>query len=87
LLVKPIKEKRLDLVEQYREILTNELDMVLLDESVSLKAAELRAKYGIRTPDAIQLASVMSKKGEVFITNDERLDVVKEIKVLTLNDL
>jgi len=87
LLVKPIKEKRLDLVEQYREILTNELDMVLLDESVSLKAAELRAKYGIRTPDAIQLASVMSKKGEVFITNDERLDVEKEIKVLTLNDL
>lgn len=87
MLVKPIKEKRLDLVEQYREILTNELDMVLLDESVSLKAAELRAKYGIRTPDAIQLASVMSKKGEVFITNDERLDVVKEIKVLTLNDL
>ncbi len=87
LLVKPIKEKRFDLVEQYKEILTNELDMVPLDESVSLKAAELRAKYGIRTPDAIQLASVMSKKGEVFITNDERLDVVKEIKVLTLNDL
>lgn len=87
LLVKPIKERRFDLVEQYKEILTNELDMVILDESVSLKAAELRAKYGIKTPDAIQLASVMSKKGEVFITNDERLDVVKEIKVLTLNDL
>lgn len=87
LLVKPIKERRFDLVEQYKEILTNELDMVLLDESVSLKAAELRAKYGIKTPDAIQLASVISKKGEVFITNDERLDVVKEIKVLTLNDL
>lgn len=87
LLVKPIKEKRFDLVEQYKEILTNELDMVPLDESVSLKAAELRAKYGIKTPDAIQLASVISKNGEVFITNDERLDAVKEIKVLTLSDL
>ena len=61
--------------------------MVPLDESVSLKAAELRAKYGIKTPDAIQLASVISKNGEVFITNDERLDAVKEIKVLTLSDL
>jgi len=87
LLVKPIKEKRFDLVEQYKEILTSELDMVPLDESVSLKAAELRAKYGIKTPDAIQLASVISKNGEVFITNDERLDAVKEIKVLTLSDL
>ncbi len=87
LLVKPIKEKRLDLVEQYKEILTNELDMVPLDESVSLKAAELRAKYGIKTPDAIQLASVISKNGEVFITNDGRLDAIKEIKVLTLSDL
>ncbi|MCZ7359515.1 MAG: type II toxin-antitoxin system VapC family toxin [Candidatus Methanoperedens sp.] len=87
MLVKPIKEKRFDLVEQYKEILTSELDMVPLDESVSLKAAELRAKYGIKTPDAIQLASVISKNGEVFITNDERLDAVKEIKVLTLSDL
>jgi len=87
LLVKPIKEKRFDLVEQYKEILTSELDMVPLDESVSLKAAELRAKYGIKTPDAIQLASVISKNGEVFITNDGRLDTVKEIKVLTLSDL
>ena len=87
MLVKPIKEKRFDLVEQYKEILTSELDMVPLDESVSLKAAELRAKYGIKTPDAIQLASVISKNGEVFITNDGRLDTVKEIKVLTLSDL
>lgn len=87
LLVKPIREKRFDLVEQYKTILTNHLMMVQLDEPVSSKAAELRAKYSIRTPDAIQLASVISKNGDVFITNDEKLETVKEIKVLTLKDI
>lgn len=87
LLVKPIREKRFDLVEQYRTILTDHLVMVQLDEYVSSKAAELCAKYSIRTPDAIQLASVISKNGDVFITNDERLETVKEIKVLTLKDI
>ena len=87
LLVKPVKEERFDLVEQYKTILTTQLEMVPLDESVSLRAAELRAKYGIKTPDAIQLASVISRKGDVFITNDVRLDIVEEIKVLNVSDL
>lgn len=87
LLVKPIKEERFDLVEQYKTILMTQLEMVPLDESASLRAAELRAKYGIKTPDAIQLASVISKNGDVFITNDGRLDAVEEIKVLTLRDI
>ncbi len=87
LLVKPIKEERYDLVEQYKQILTSRLEMVPLDGPVSLRAAELRAKYGLKTPDAIQLASVISKNGDVFITNDQRLDAVDEIKVLTLKDL
>ena len=87
LLVKPIKEERFDLVEQYKTILMTQLEMVPLDESVSLRAAELRAKYGIKTPDAIQLASVIFKNGDVFITNDDRLDAVEEINVLTLRDI
>lgn len=87
LLVKPIREGRSDLVDQYKTILTGQLEMVTMDEGVSIKAAELRAKYGIRTPDAIQLASVIHKKGEVFITNDRGLKDVKEIKVLILDDI
>lgn len=87
LLVKPIREEKFDLVEQYKTILTTQLETVALDEKVALKAAELRAKYGIKTPDAIQLASVISKNGDVFITNDGRLDAVEEIKVLSVSDL
>ncbi len=87
LLVKPMREGRFDLVEKYRAILSNKLEMVPLDEIISIKAAELRAKYGIRTPDAIQLASVIHKKGDVFVTNDRGLERIKEIKVLILEDI
>ena len=87
LLVKPLRDGRLDLVDQYKTILTGQLEMVPIDEAVSVEAARLRAKYGFRTPDAIQLASVIIRKGDVFITNDRRLKDVKEIKVLTLEDI
>lgn len=87
LLVKPLREKRFDLVEQYKIILSARLEMVAIDEPVSIKAAELRAKYRIKTPDAIQMASVITRNGNVFVTNDERLGDVKEIEVLTLRDI
>jgi len=87
LLVKPIHEGRFDLVNKYRTILSGKLEMVPLDEIVSIKAAELRAKYGFRTPDAIQLASVISRKGDVFVTNDKGLKRVTEIRVMTLEDI
>ncbi len=87
LLVKPLREKRFDLVEQYKMILSSRLEMVAVDESVSIKAAELRAEYGIKTPDAIQLASVITRNGDVFVTNDQRLGDVKEIEVLTLREI
>ena len=87
MLVKPLREGRLDLVDQYRAILTGQLEMVPIDEAISVKAAQLRAKYGFRTPDAVQLASVIQKKGDVFITNDRGLKNVKEIKILTLEEI
>ncbi|PWB52487.1 MAG: PIN domain nuclease [Candidatus Methanoperedenaceae archaeon] len=87
LLVKPFREGRVDLVDQYKTILTEQLEMVQMDEAVSIKAAQLRAKYGLKTPDAIQLASVIRKKGDIFITNDRGLKHVKEIKILTLEEM
>lgn len=87
LLVKSIREGRFDLVDQYRTILSSKLEMVPLNEIVSIKAAELRAKYGFRTPDAIQLASVISRKGDVFVTNDKGLKKVTEIRVMVLEDI
>ena len=50
-------------------------DFVLLDmpESVFLQAAELRARQGLTTPDALHLACAHHHRCEELWTNDSRL--------------
>ena len=50
------------------------------------KAAELRAKYGVRTPDAMQFAIGIENNGTLFVTNDKNLKGVREIDVLVLEE-
>ncbi len=50
------------------------------------RAASLRASYALRTPDAIHLATALTVNAEVYITNDRKLRIVKEIPVLALSD-
>jgi hypothetical protein len=40
---------------------------------VAERAAELRARYNLRTPDALQVATALVRRCEAFLTNDARL--------------
>jgi len=55
--------------------------MMPFDSDVAETSSDLCVRYGIRTPDAIQVATAIRHTAEKFITNDERLAIVKEIKV------
>lgn len=81
-----LKDKKL--AEQYRLILTSfpNLQLLDLDQQIGSKAAELRAKYDMRTPDAIQVATAIVSKADSFLTNDEALKVVKEIEIVLLKE-
>ena len=85
-LVQPIKLGRKDLVDQYSQILMNSshIEIFNIDIGVAKKAAELRAKYCIKTPDSIQIATGIIHGSEVFLTNDKDLMRITEITVLTL---
>lgn len=63
-LVMPLKRKEVKLAQRYKEILLHSkgLSTRLLTHDISEKAAELRAKYTIRVPDAIQLATGILKR-------------------------
>lgn len=50
------------------------------------RIVDLRIKYGIKTPDAIHLATAIEHKADVFVTNDRQLTKVKEIAILYLGD-
>jgi predicted nucleic acid-binding protein len=88
-LVKPLQESRQDVVTKYTEILTTAkgIDIFDINIAVSKEAAKLRAKYRLRTPDAIQLGTAIIFGADMFLTNDTILKSVSEIKVVTLSEI
>jgi predicted nucleic acid-binding protein len=41
-----------------------------------MQAASLRARYGLRTPDALQISVALAAGCSAFLTNDARLQRV-----------
>ena len=76
------------LAEKYRDILLSSKGLTTFEifHEVSEMASRLRAKYSIRTPDAIQIAVGIQYGARNFLTNDPNLRKVSEIKVLILDD-
>jgi predicted nucleic acid-binding protein len=88
-LVKPLKEVKPKLVTQYKKILLNAegIQIFEISNQIAERAAELRAKYGLRTPDALQIATALEYASDYFLTNDHRLNSITEITIVTLIDL
>ncbi|MCI5120803.1 MAG: PIN domain-containing protein [Candidatus Electrothrix sp. AUS4] len=57
-----------------------------IDTEVADLASALRSRYTIRTPDALQIAAVLSADCEAFLTNDKALKQVKELEMIVLED-
>lgn len=87
-LVQPIKANNRSLAEQYREVLLYSEGLTTFEilHEVSEMSSELRAKYSIKTPDAIQVAVSILYGAKKFITNDPALKKVSDIDVLVLDD-
>lgn len=89
LLVTPIKEKNKPLIQLYENLnsVLPTLNSVSVSHDISVSAANLRATFGLRTPDAIHLATAMDQKAEAFIHSDNIFSKVKEIKTLDVSRL
>jgi predicted nucleic acid-binding protein len=62
---------------------TTGLTMHPITRDVLEQAAHLRAKYkGLRTPDAIHLASAMTRHCGAFVTNDVKLKIVNDLTIV-----
>ncbi|NHN35027.1 type II toxin-antitoxin system VapC family toxin [Paenibacillus agricola] len=89
ILVKPIREGNLNLEKQYKLLFTHfpNLSIIPIDNSIAERAAYLRGIYGLKTPDALIVASAIAAEAELFITNDLRLEQVREIKCVSLGQV
>jgi len=56
--------------------------VVPLDAELAEDAARLRFRYRLRLPDAIQVATAIQGRVDLFVTHDRRLRRVKELNVV-----
>jgi predicted nucleic acid-binding protein len=91
ILVKPFQSappKTLDgLIGQLQNM--PNFSFVAAEFTIAVEAARLRAKYGLRTVDALHLATSIQGGADTFITNDKdfgRVDGKEKIKVVMLED-
>jgi predicted nucleic acid-binding protein len=71
-LVGPIKRGDPVLQRGYTELFDRFVSLAM-PEPVHLQAAELRARFGLRTPDALHLACAQYHRCDALWTNDDRL--------------
>lgn len=88
-LIHPLRQGNQDLAREYSRILLNATNLRTLPVSpfVASEAARIRADSGIRTPDAIQLATAHQAKATFFLTNDEAFARIPGLQVVVLKSL
>jgi len=88
-LPKPIQTGKKELAIKFAEFLRNGKNLGLIEISADIaeKAGKLRGQYpGFKALDAIQISAALTVGVDAFVTNDNKLKQLKEIKVLVLSD-
>ena len=88
LTVKPLQLGRQDVADDYEVLLgyLPNLQLEPISRSILLNAAGIRARYRLRTPDAIQIATGLEVGATLAITNDEAWRNIPLIETLILED-
>ena len=84
-LVMPLRLKRDDLVEKFNRFFALNMQLTIPD-TVYREAARLRAEFGLKTPDALHLATARFHDCSELWTNDDRLSGVADGVAVNLID-
>ncbi len=89
IMVKPLQLNNQALAQNYRDILvySDAYTLLPITTSIAESAADLRARYNLRTPDALHVAAAISAGCDAMLSNDARLKRVQEIPILVLDEL
>ena len=89
LLVAPLKKGAQDVADEIELALLHfpHLQLAPVTRAVLVRAAEIRARYGLRTPDAVMVATAIESGATLSVTNDNAWRKVREIEVAFLQDL
>lgn len=89
ILTKPIRENNSALAGTYRELILNAkgIHPAPVSREVLTKAAEIRAHFGLKTPDAIHAATALLHPVALFLTNDSGFKRVPCLPVVLADEL
>jgi predicted nucleic acid-binding protein len=84
--VAPHRAKNDAMTKRCEALLTRSrgVNLVELSRQQLRRAAAIRAHYGARTPDALQLAAALDAGCMTFVTNDRRIPDVAGLRVFQL---
>ncbi|GAB4575811.1 MAG: hypothetical protein Kow0077_29150 [Anaerolineae bacterium] len=85
----PLQQGNLQLANDYRNILVHSGAFQIIPVTVDIaeQAARLRARYNLRTPDALHIATALERGCDAILTNDVAFKRVEELQVLLLDNL
>jgi predicted nucleic acid-binding protein len=86
LLVQPLSLGRADLAASYRSFFTPTSSFAVweITRDVIETAADLRARHRLQMMDALHVASAIVNRADLFLSNDDGLLRVTEVKVVVL---
>ncbi|WP_413173482.1 type II toxin-antitoxin system VapC family toxin [Anabaena azotica] len=88
-LVQPYRLEQTELQQEFIELMTDNENIKfvpVVNESIAIEAAQIRARYNLQLPDAFQIAVALNAECEAFLTNDVTFKRVTELRILVLND-
>jgi predicted nucleic acid-binding protein len=88
-LVKPYCDQKEELAQKVFALASTypQIEWAPVTLSLADRAAELRVRYRLSTPDAIQVATAISRKAVCFYGNDRALRRIQEIDCVLVDDL
>lgn len=81
-LIKPLRESSAILAADYEEFLAAQ-NWLRIDDNTFERALQLRTQHGLKTPDALHLATAQQHGCNEFWTNDDRLS--KSAGIMAVN--
>jgi predicted nucleic acid-binding protein len=87
-LVVPYRSGNFALADRYESLLINSrgLRFIEVDRRLLKAAAQLRAAFKLKPPDAIQVAAALLGDCKSFLTNDRRIPAVPSLRILQVKN-
>jgi predicted nucleic acid-binding protein len=89
ILVQPYRDSDTERIDRFYGLLSTYPHLVWLDATLEIadRAAQLRARSNLRTPDAVQAATAIASGSTGFISNDPVFRRLQDVDVLILDGI